>query len=342
MKKLLCILSIAIAFYSCNMYGEHPNQDEEVFELNTEAFELGTLQKVLDGYFVNAIAFDSKGNAWIGTFNQGVIRYNKEETVLFNSENSTFPEGFVIWDIAVDRQDNVWIGGNGLLKYDGQHFTSYNSQNTAIPEDVVTSIAVDTKNTLWLASCRFQQGGLVKFDGNKWTTYAPNNSGLPDNLINDIAIDQSDNIWLTVNDHLVKFSGNKWETFDKKDLGLTNFIFSGIQFNSKNSLIGISDHSFNNLLAQPPCELYSFDGKKATLLLNIENITGIPGRTKITIDHKDNVWCFGGGAKDFGVWYNKQLSIFNCAIFGGESVCVIKEDPDYHLWFGTTSGIYIR
>jgi len=301
--------------------------------------------KILSGYVVKAITFDSKGNAWIGTQGKGVIRYNENENeiVLYNSENSILPEDFVLWDIAVDRNDNVWIGADGLWKFDGKKFTHYNSQNTTMPEDVVWSIAVDSKNNIWFASCRFRQGGLVKYDGTKWTAYTPDNSALPDNSINDIAIDQSDNVWLTVNDYLVKFSGNKWNTYDKNDLGLTNFIFSGIQFNSKNILIGITDHSFNGLMIQPPCELYSFDGKKSTILSTIDNLTSIPGRTKITIDRNDYVWCYSVGSRNIGgVWNGEQWEPFDNSVLGGLNPWVIKEDPKGRLWFGTENGIYIR
>ena len=341
MKKIIFITGIVFAFYSCSMYGD---QDDEALELNPEAHKLGDLQKILDGYFVRAIAFDSKGNAWIGTFDEGIIRYNKKETVWYHAANSAIPEGFTVFDMVVDRQDNVWIGGSdGLLKFDGDTFTRYDSQNTAMPEDVVWSIAVDSRNNIWLASCRFRQGGLVKYDGSQWTTYTPDNSALPDNSINSITIDQSDNVWMTVNDYVVKFSGNRWDTFDKDDLNLSNLIFSGIQFNSKNLLTGITDHSFNNLAIQPPCELFSFDGKKTIFLTSVENVTSIPGQTKITIDHNDDVWCYGG-AKDIAVWRhdNNQLSVINNSEFGGSSVYVIKESPDNQLWFGTVNGIYIR
>ena len=332
MKKLFYFLCIAVCLCSCD------KQD-------TQEFELGSLQKILDGYFVTSIAFDSKGNAWIGTFQQGIIRYNEEETMVYNSDNSVFPKDCVIWDVAVDNNDNVWMGSDdGMWKYDGKEFALCNAQNTAMPEDAVRTIAVDSKNNIWLTSCRFRRGGIVKFDGSEWKAYTPDNSALPDNLINDIAIDQSDNVWLTVNDYLVKVSNNKWEVYTKDDLGLTNFIFSGIQFNSNNLLLGIIDHSFNNYALQPPCELYIFDGKKTTLLSNVNNITSIPGQTKITIDHHDNVWCYGWGANDFGVWRSKgkQLTIINRSEFGDSNVYTIKEAPDYRMWFGTIDGIYIR
>ena len=164
-------------------------------------------------------------------------------------------------------------------------------------------------------------------------------------MINDIAIDKLDNVWLTVNDYLVKFSNDNWKLYNKDDLGLTNYIFAGIQFNSKNLLFGITDHSFNNLAIQPPCELYHLDGKNASLLSNINNITSMPGNTKITIDHNDNVWCYGRiGGKNIGVWSNKnhKLSIINSSELCRSSVWVIKEDANHKMWFGTGDGIYIK
>ena len=354
MKRVVLSLIIAAmvmvaAVTSCVKDAEY-NNDGDI------TFELGSLQKILDGYVVQAIAFDTKGNAWIGAFELEVseeenqkpkvhhylIRYNVQETEFYNSDNSIIPKDFWIYDIAVDKNDNVWIGGvGGLLKYNGVEFMLYNSENTSIPEDIVWSIAVDSKNNIWFSSCRFRQGGLVKYNGTKWTTYTPDNSNLPDNSINDIAIDKFDNVWLTVNDYLVKVSDDKWNVYDKSDLGLTNFIFSGIQFNSKNLLIGITDHSFNGLATQPPSELYSFDGKKSKILSKIDNITSIPGRTKITIDNNDFVWCYGVGSVS-GVWIGNQWKQLERSELGGSSAWVIKKDPTHKIWIGTENGIYIR
>ena len=363
--KYIAILLIIAGFFSCYKQSSFV-QEEEIVEqeiveqeeefVEPEEFTTGAFQKILDGYVVQAIAFDSKGNAWIGAFelevseeeNQKpktqhyVIRYNVQETEFYNSENSIIPKDFWIYDIAVDKNDNVWIGGTGgLLKFDGIEFTLYNSNNTSMPEDVVWSVEVDSKNNIWMASCRFRQGGLVKYDGTQWTAYTPDNSALPDNSINDIAIDQSDNVWLTVNDYLVKVSDEKWKVYDKNDLGLTNFIFAGIQFNSKNLLLGITDHSFNGFAIQPPSELYNFDGKKSTILSKIDNITSIPGRTKITIDNNDYVWCYGI-ASACGVWIGDQWTQIDRSEFGGSSPWIIKESPDHRIWFGTANGIYIR
>ena len=212
MKNLFCILCIAVFFYSCEKSASEPKE-----------IELGSLQKILDGYVVRSIAFDSKGNAWIGTLGQGIIRYNSKETVFFNSKNSIISEDFFTCDIAVDKNDHVWIGGSGesggLLKYDGKGFTLYNSQNTPMPVDYVKNVAVDSKNNVWFTSCNLNTGGVIKYDGTEWTVYTPDNSVLPHNLISSIALDQSDNVWVVYHNQLVKFSKNVWKVYSEKELG---------------------------------------------------------------------------------------------------------------------------
>ena len=335
MKKVICILCIAVFCCSCDKLETEP-----------DVFEIGSFQKILDGYIVRAIAFDSKGNAWIGTQEQELIRYNKNETVIYNSENSILPNDFMIWDIAVDKKDNVWIGASdGVWKYDGKEFTLYNSQNTAMPEDIVWSIAIDSKNNLWFASCRFNLGGLVKYDGKTWTAYTPDNSPLPTNFIQGIAIDKSDNIWLSLSDYvnrssLVKISNDMWTVYGEKELGFMPYHMGGIQFDSKNRLWGVIDYSLSSVWISPSPHCFIFDGKQTTQL-SCGNDIHIGGRPRVTIDRNDYVWCFGV-ASVCGVWIGEQWQQLDSSVFGGVNPCIIKEDSNRRLWFGTENGIYIR
>ena len=335
--KLFIVLISSLAFFACS------NNDEPIVPPPPpEEFELGTLQKILDGYNVRAIAFDSKGDAWIGT-DQGLIRYNENEMVVYKSENSALPKNLLIFDIAVDKNDNVWIGAGGVWKYDGTEFTLYNSQNTAMPEDIVWSIAVDSKNNIWMASCRFLQGGLIKYDGTEWTTYTPENSSLPTNSIKGIVIDKSDNVWLALSDYvydayLVKISNDEWTVYDENDLGFEPcyFYFGSIQFDSRNRLWGAIDYSLTNPRQSPPPNFFIFDANNTTLLSCGNNVhTIFPG---ITIDSNDYAWCFGV-ASNCGVWIDEQWTQFDVSKVGG-FVWVIKEDAKGRIWFGG-NGVYI-
>ena len=63
MKKLIFLLSIVIFPGSCEIAKNDPINLRNDFN-----------QKILEGYFVLSIAFDNQGNAWIGTFKQGLIK----------------------------------------------------------------------------------------------------------------------------------------------------------------------------------------------------------------------------------------------------------------------------
>ena len=331
---IVCTVLLAMLLSGCDKSVSEPKDSK-----------LGPLQKVLDGYMVKAIAFDSKGNAWIGTFHQGIIRYNAKETVIYNSENSIIPENFYVWDIAIDKNDNVWIGGSaenghgGLLKYDGREFTLYNSQNSAMPLDFAKNVVVDSKNNVWFSSCNYNTGGIVKYDGNEWTVYTPDNSDLPYNLENSMMIDQSDNVWVAYHNQLVRISNNGWKIYSEKELGFAPYNISDIQFNSKNYIVGALDYSLSSLgdhSSSPSA--FVFDGNnKASLFY--DTFRGFP---KLFIDHKDNIWCFGI-MSDCVLLVGKQwkkIVDFNGEYSGG-GVWTMNEHADRRIWFGTEDGIYI-
>ena len=297
--------------------------------------------KILNGFFVTSIAFDKLGNTWVGTYKQGLIRCNfNGGSTVFNSSNSIIPDNAVINDIAVDSKNNIWIGCNGIIKYDGVKFTAYNSQNTPIPEDNVQSIAIDSKNNVWFTACRFKLGGIVKYDGTNWNVYTPSNSILPANLVNRITIDKSDNVWLALtvfvnNSYLIKISNNQWQQYSAKELGFSPYYVSDIKMNSKNKLFCSVDYSLSSTAVNKGPKLFSFDGASST------QITGDETNSvqNIMIDNKDRVWCTlnGGYALYDGKIWQSDLSTF-----ANDGVFTIKQAPDSRIWIGTGNGICIQ
>lgn len=328
MKKLVLFFSILISLTSCEK-NNNPNTPNTEFN-----------KKILPGYFITSIAFDNNGNTWIGTFKQGLIKYNSRETIVYNSSNSTIPENSVISDIAVDSKNNVWIGCDGLIKYDGTSFTNYNSGNTIIPEDFVYSIAIDSKDNIWFTSCRFRQGGIVKYDGTNWIVYKPDNSALPVNLVKSIAIDNNDNIWLALseivnNSYLVKISENTWTTYTGNDLGFSPYYLGNIQINSENQVCGAVDYSLSSLGINPGPQVFIFNGKTSTQLKSESN----SNINHITVDKDDNIWCItqsGYSVYNGVTWFPDNSSFKDVSVFA------IEQSPDNKIWIGTGDGIYIN
>lgn len=328
MRKIAVILVLLISLNSC----------EKTSHVGTPNTTFKT--KILDGYFVKSIAFDSKGNAWIGTFKQGLIKYNSHETVIFNSNNSNLPSDMVIWDIAVDSKDNVWIGCDGLIKYDGKKFTQYNTSNSPIPEDFVYSIAIDSKDNILFTSCRFREGGFVKFDGASWEIYTPDNSDLPVNSIKSIVIDNYDDVWLALsevvnNTYLIKISGTDWKTYTSEDLGFVPYYFANIDVNSQNKICGAIDYSLSSLWVNPGPQVFVFDGQH-TEQSRINDNARI---TSMTVDDEDNIWCAIQGG--YAVFDGEQWIVDN-STYIESGVFTIKQANDKKIWLCTGDGIFIN
>lgn len=299
----------------------------------------------LTGYFIKSIAFDSKGSAWLGTFNQGLVKYNSAETVLYDSKstNNIFPDNVVIWDVVVDKDDNVWIGTSvGLFKFDGINFTKYNSTNSSMPEDFVSCIAVDRNNRIWFSSSRFKQGGLVQFDGTNFTVYTPENSNLPGNMILSIDVDGDNNVWVALGDavaqiSLAKISNGKVQAISNKELSFTPYYISKIHLNSKDKLIGGIDYSLSSTWSHSnEPVLFSFDGKTSTIIKNEEFERGVD---IITIDKNDRIWCSRKGSNIVRVFDGTNWQIPTEKM--PDDIFSIKQAPDGKIWIGTSSGVYV-
>jgi len=295
--------------------------------------------RILEGFFVTAMDFDQLGNAWIGTFNQGLIKYNPQETVVYDTSNSDIP-CVPIWDVTVDSKNNVWIGCESLIQFDGNRFTTYNSGNSKIPEDFISSIAVDSKDNVWFASCRFREGGLVKFDGSQFTVYTPENSPLPVNLIHGIAIDVNDIVWLAVTEtvtetHLVKISRGKWTLFTKNELGFSPYYIGNIQINSDNKVCAAIDYSLSSTWVNSGPQVFIFDGR-VTEQLQFDDVTKV---RSVTVDRSDHLWCTTWNG--YAVYDGNHWKVDD-STFSDTGVFTIEQAPDARIWIGTGNGIYIN
>ena len=71
MKKPILLLLLIIILVSCEKNGliEKPETD------------FGTV--ILEDYFVTSMAFEAEGAAWIGTFKQGLVKYEQKKITVF-------------------------------------------------------------------------------------------------------------------------------------------------------------------------------------------------------------------------------------------------------------------
>lgn len=327
MKNHIILLALFFALFSCEQSEEKPRIPVEPDTM------------ILKDCFVTSIAFDHQGNAWIGTSQQGLIKYNGTEKTVFNASNSSFPSDF-IWDIAVDSKNNVWIGcDNELVKYDGASFTIYNSLNTPMPEDWIQSIAIDSKDNIWFSSCRFRKGGLVKYDGNEWTVFTPDNSELPVNMVRSIVVDKNDNVWIAANEtvanpHLVKLSNNEWTDYTTTHFGFAPYYLGKVEINGQNKICASIDYSLSSTFPPQGPQLFIFDGMSSQQV-EYSSATGIH---TITIDQQDRIWCALN--KGYAI-YDGEKWISGKSFLKDTYILVMEQAPDHKMWMGTDNGIAI-
>jgi len=169
-------------------------------------------------YNITCIGFDNHNGVWLGTNNSGVIYYNQKYQKHFPPEEvKTYGN---INAIVTDKDNNVWIAADGLIKYDGNSFTRYDVSNSPLFVNSVTHLCIDDDNNLWLSSFyNWRKGGVICKKGDIWRTYDVNNSPLISSNIQDIVKDDENNIWIALQkssywtSSLMKITDSGWEEY---------------------------------------------------------------------------------------------------------------------------------
>ena len=132
--------------------------------------------------------------------------------------------------IQTDQSGNVWMANgfqsSGLIKYDGNSFTTYNTQNSPLPYDLISGIAVDLNNNIWIMDGMKDitpQIYLVEFDGNNNWFQLPGNFGYQTR--GDLAgIDSSGNIWTASEFKLTRVNTITHDTVEWSQTGLGQYV----------------------------------------------------------------------------------------------------------------------
>jgi ligand-binding sensor domain-containing protein len=299
---------------------------------------------ILKDYFITSIAFDKKGNAWLGTLAQGLIRYDGKTVKIFDSSNSTVTNT-AIMDIAVDKADHVWIGSDDLLRYDGTRFTRYESSRFGFPKNTVRSIEIDASGSIWFSCGSFQSGGLVKYDGNTFKTFTKANSELPGNLVQSIAIDRSNHVWAAINDGVANVSlaritpGNSISVVSSKELGFTPYYFGNIVVNKNNELLGSINYGLSSTIVPGRPQIFSFNGSKTHILSLPDEKLVVYGTQCIFSDKNGNLWAsFYSANNEYGIFDGRNWKFPE---IGTGGIFVFAENPNGEMWMGTGQGVYI-
>lgn len=111
---------------------------------------------------VSYLVEDGLGFIWMGT-TSGVYRYDGQESVLYNFENSGLSKGFVT-SMLIDSQGVLWVGTeSGLNKFDAKLERFVSLKHKEIKNEYVWSIFEDSLKQIWVGT----SNGLFILEGLK-------------------------------------------------------------------------------------------------------------------------------------------------------------------------------
>lgn len=202
------------------------------FNLKTKQIDLLKYPKSDPNYHefreLRALNIDTKGNLWIGTYKNGVYRYDPSTRSFMHLDDSLGLSHPEVWEIFKDDEQNIWVGtGDGVNLWDdtNQQFISFKSDNTktdSLLGQIVQDIHQSRDGSIWIAT---QKGLNLYLPKTKSFKHFGRKDGLPTSLIRAIEDDQSGHLWLTTNKGISKLNPSSGE--------VTNF-------DSYNGLLGLN------------------------------------------------------------------------------------------------------
>lgn len=137
----------------------------------------------LQGYQIRAIAFDTAGHAWVGTFLNGLWVQTDTGWVNHTTANSTLPDNYVR-TISFCPNGTAWVGTvGGAVSIANSIWEVYRASNTNWFVEHIASSYCAPNNQVWLGGLNT---GLMRQQDTTWVIYRKGTSGLPDNTILDI------------------------------------------------------------------------------------------------------------------------------------------------------------
>ena len=114
------------------------------------------------------VAVDDSGNAWIGTYGKGLVKFDGQNTTVYNRSNSGLP-GDTVYSIDIDAFGVIWATTNkGVVKFDRNQWSVFNSSNTGMPIDQAKFVMIDKQGNKWFLNwwwgdrvVVYREGGVI-------------------------------------------------------------------------------------------------------------------------------------------------------------------------------------
>ena len=156
-----------------------------------------------------------------------------QKATIFDKSTSELLNDDDIQSIAVDKNNNKWIGTskNGLILFNNTDYIPFKKETfNEIKGDYITPIFIDTKNRIWITYST-PQDGITMLDGSTWYNFSEKELG---NIsIISISEDKNGKIYFAGVNGVVTYDGKKWT---KLELPKGEYTVRSININSNNDI----------------------------------------------------------------------------------------------------------
>lgn len=279
---------------------------------------------------LSCISIDVSGTKWIGTFANGLLKFDGSNFTQFSKENSPLPDNYILC-LSVDPSNRLWIGtDNGLAVLSNNVWTVYTKDNSGLPINSIKSLAPESSSLIWIGTSL----GLVKYDGN-WQVYiiSPNIT----NWINTISIDQAHTKWLGIGDTslgVVSFDGT----------GFTNYPMEVYGYQTKNVMCSAVSPSGQIWFACNPFKgvsggLSYYDGN----IFNNISLATFLLVNNINISNSDKKWISSNNGL-YKIVGTSQITLYNKfnSPLTSNDISGTAEDGGGILWIVTGTGGLVK
>ena len=196
------------------------------------AFSNGRIMRYLDdrleplqfdsntGFQPTQLHPDSRGNIWIPTLGQGLLRWRGGRVDQFTHAEGL--SGDLAAALLEDREGNIWVAtGNGIDRFRPPRFRRLTTDD-GLSGNVILSVAATHDGAAWAGAI---QAGLNRISGGAIQHYGKE-SGLPGSSIISLFSDPSGLLWIGMPNGLTHLSGTRFERVRSSDGGDLKSVFA--------------------------------------------------------------------------------------------------------------------
>ncbi len=240
---------------------------------------------------------DSDGNIWIGTALSGIQKFDisKNKFIYDHFLNSNIPKGAKIISSMIIDRNNLYAGTvDGLLNYEISNGKTFRiSQETGLSGNDISSLYVDSENTLWIG---IRNKG-ISFIKENIVNSLPKTSG-----VTPVTFCESPegDLWVGTYKGVCILQDDSLKLFLDKQAGLLSNYVTLLTFGNKGDLFIGSNNGLNK---------YDFKNKFIRNFTENIGFTGIETKTNAVVKLNKSSILFG---TTYGLMiYNQEANLFN-------------------------------